>query len=98
MKRKNLAGILSVLVLTFILLGSVFVVEHSHHDCHEEDCPICLTIAMYEKAIDSFKSIKTTKPLTPPVVTYQFPSVVVVFVKEYQERLSLIENKIRLNI
>ncbi|MBQ6174119.1 MAG: hypothetical protein IJK28_05800 [Clostridia bacterium] len=45
-RRRNIAGLLCVVLVTAILVSSAFLILEADHDCAGENCAICRMIAV----------------------------------------------------
>ncbi len=45
-RRRNIAGLLCVILATALLVSSAFMILEADHDCAGEECAICRMIAM----------------------------------------------------
>lgn len=58
MKRiKMFSFILAIILLFTVLFSSMYIIEHTHHNCLGEDCPICLELEMAAHVVSSFKTL-----------------------------------------
>ena len=42
--KRIIANIMAVLMLSFVLTASFFIIIEATHECEGEDCPICVSI------------------------------------------------------
>jgi hypothetical protein len=43
-QKRIIARIMAVLMLSFVLAASFFIIAEAAHECEGEDCPICVSI------------------------------------------------------
>ena len=49
--KRFAAGIIILMMLSFLMLSSVFIAHEADHDCCGEDCPICEFIQQCENTV-----------------------------------------------
>lgn len=49
--KKNIAGIIALMMLAIALLSALFIAVEADHDCTGEDCPICVCIEQCEQTL-----------------------------------------------
>ena len=50
-KHRIFALIMSIIIFVVILAASAFIAGNSHHECINEDCPVCSYIELCENII-----------------------------------------------
>lgn len=57
-KKRILAVVLAVFILSVLFLSYGYIIENTNHDCtHDEHCPICLQLKSSVQLISTFKFI-----------------------------------------
>ena len=70
--RKNVAGVLSFLLLFVLLFSHLFIVAEADHQCSGEDCRICQTIWIVEGIL---KGISLLIGLSVTIIAMRFAAI-----------------------
>ncbi len=93
-KRRIIALIILVAILSVMLLSIAYILEHSGHECTGSKCPICAAI---EQCCDNLKILDTA--ITACILVFLFMRVVKSeqCVSLVYFNNSLISQKVRMN-
>ena len=92
--KKIMSGIIVLMMLSFLMLSSVFIAREADHDCCGEDCPICEFIQQCENTVRGEFLVSSGLSVIIPVLFVIFSVCLLVdaFVKA-----TPVSRKIRLN-
>ena len=97
MKERNTLGLfLSILLILTIFFSALFVsmeMAH-HHDCSEENCPICSTI---EACLNNIRVCGTATAVLISVFLFIPFIIIIKKIREAFHKYSLIQKRVRLN-
>ena len=92
---KLTAGIISVMMLLFVLLSSFYIAAEANHDCAGHDCPVCACVQQCEDSLHRvFDGLTAQAAAFIPVVCCVLPAL---FTAPTFACETLVSKKIRLN-
>lgn len=97
MKKYRIISIMITVVFLFtVFFAGLFILEHTHHHCTGEDCPVCMELEM---SMHTVSALRTLLPVI--IVLLSIMCFIKVFAnnitKLYFAKLTLINLKVELD-
>lgn len=97
MKKYRIVSILiSIVFLITVFFSGLFILEHTHHHCTGEDCPICMELEMSIHTISAIRTLMPVIALIFAAFNY-IEDITDKITKIFCTRSTLIDLKVELN-
>lgn len=95
LKKRIVIGMLAGIVLLATMFSFFFLVAEAHHDCVEEDCPICESMHLCKNIVTQINEIPSTN--IPAIYPTFFVSQIVFIYTFIYLKETLVIKKVRFN-